>query len=962
MMGTGRGVGAMAVAAAYVVVLLSAAILVGGADKMASSKEWPGRVRKSSSVLSLFNMREKSKFWSRNVLSHVNEDFDVSKEVGREAKANYTKAGYLGYYLKLEEIDSIHIPIPINLIFVGFNGEGNQDIKLGQAELERWFSKIDHLIEHTRVPQQGESLTPFYRLKGDGTQRHHLPLVSNTHYNYSVHSIEMNDGVTRVFERAIVALSRREDPSDTKPDTEVLWQVDMDSMSHIFSSFISFLELDDAYNIIVLNPKRNATRANYGYRRGLSEEELRHLENDGDVKKKVLQSKRLHVSNPLDKDRYQKPLYARHPMMKFAWTTAGHADTGHWVDAYNGALAEVEKDSYGKSTVDSMIHTAQQILADHSEEGNALFRALKEGKPTNLQADCLTNTWVGKQRWAFVDLTAAPLTWGPTVGGEGVRVERSLPSVDENFGLHSAENDGASEEEAHEALQKMVQDRFILFEEKEDPQQHAVDMLLAEIDVYEMFYFKHCQGRKVHLSLCEELRERMSDVKTELSSYSDELPEETQRVKAVDALKRIEEWNLFLAPVVKPEAFSLSRDSFLAHLASTLSGSMKHLITPSTADGAFHYYEKIVFQIYVITQEKLKNPALLPVDVEAFTGSLKELVVPPQKVAFSVKKVVLSDDPPLAMAFSVARRAAAVPVLLVNGTYRSSNRVYLDSLLLQEQLQRLSGFGPHSDLNEQGRISLEVPIFWFVRSGEEPLFIDKHYVAKALPDMVFVVQSSQPKWESHLQCNSKVFHWDLSRPMKAAVAAVGEHLAGLVETQLTYSHAHQNTAQDWTWVAGSHILSCTTKGYQVSSFQSDAIARSYMVTALDESIETVNAAISLLSKEGTYEKTFGVVKARQPKLLRHYQTVVHLWKRIASLAEGLRYGEVVKLLSYLEQDAKDFYMEANETVAAMHPIRCLKQRRVDLDFDLTKVLAGILVVVVVLWLLLRRRRPKPKIN
>jgi hypothetical protein len=37
-------------------------------------------------------------------------------------------AGYLGYYWKLEEIDSVHIPIPINLIFVGFNGEGNQGI------------------------------------------------------------------------------------------------------------------------------------------------------------------------------------------------------------------------------------------------------------------------------------------------------------------------------------------------------------------------------------------------------------------------------------------------------------------------------------------------------------------------------------------------------------------------------------------------------------------------------------------------------------------------------------------------------------------------------------------------------------------------------------------------------------------------------------------------------------------
>lgn len=37
----------------------------------------------------------------------------------------------------------------------------------------------------------------------------------------------------------------------------------------------------------------------------------------------------------------------------------------------------------------------------------------------------------------------------------------------------------------------------------QDPQQHAVDMLLAEVDVYEMFYFKHCQGRKVQLPLCE---------------------------------------------------------------------------------------------------------------------------------------------------------------------------------------------------------------------------------------------------------------------------------------------------------------------------------------------------------------------------------------------------------------------------------------------------------------------------
>lgn len=56
-------------------------------------------------------------------------------------------------------------------------------------------------------------------------------------------------------------------------------------------------------------------------------------------------------------------------------------------------------------------------------------------------------------------------------------------------------------------------------------------------------------------------------------------------------------------------------------------------------------------------------------------------------------RLSLSEDPALAMAFSVARRAAAVPVLLVNGTYRKTVRPYLDTSILQHQLQRLNDHG-----------------------------------------------------------------------------------------------------------------------------------------------------------------------------------------------------------------------------------------------------------------------------
>jgi len=56
-------------------------------------------------------------------------------------------------------------------------------------------------------------------------------------------------------------------------------------------------------------------------------------------------------------------------------------------------------------------------------------------------------------------------------------------------------------------------------------------------------------------------------------------------------------------------------------------------------------------------------------------------------------RLPLSEDAALAMAFSVARRAAAVPLLLVNGTYRKTVRSYLDSSILQHQLQRLNDRG-----------------------------------------------------------------------------------------------------------------------------------------------------------------------------------------------------------------------------------------------------------------------------
>uniref|UniRef100_A0A803MES0 DUF7906 domain-containing protein n=1 Tax=Chenopodium quinoa TaxID=63459 RepID=A0A803MES0_CHEQI len=703
------------------------------------------RKRGMSSVFSLFNLKEKSRFWTESV---IHGDFDeLESSSGKSGALNYSKAGNIATYLKLQEIDSMHFPVPVNFIFIGFEGSGNQAFSLQPEELERWFTKIDHIFEHTRVPQIEEVLNPFYTINID-KGNHHFPTLSHVNYNFSVHAIQMNEKVTSVFERAIAVLSRKDDVSGTGENKDVLWQVDLDMMEGIYDSLIEYLQLGNAYNIFVLNPKHRTNITNYGYRRGLSESEINFLRENTTLQAIVRESKivpestlgwelPLKILSPLvilSIEKIQRPLYEKHPMAKFAWTLTEETDTVEWSNRCSEALDSIEELYKGKDIDYVIQNKVLQVLNGKSRDLKlALQKELKSGDLRNLHAECLTDTWIGKDRWAFIDLSAGPFTWGPAVGGQGVRTEESLPNVTKTMGAVAE----ISEEEAEDRLQDAIQERFAVFGDREH---EAIDILLAEIDIYELFSFKHCKGRRVKLALCEELDERMQELTNELQSMEGEENDENRRTKAVDALKRMESWNLF-------------RDNDV----------------------------------------KVRNVKQLPVDLKAIMDGLSSLLLPSQKVMFSQHMLVLSDDPALAMAFSVSRRAAAVPMLFVNGTYRKTVSNYLDSSILQHQLQRMNDHNTLKGMHANSRLTLEVPIFWFIHG--DSLLVDKYYQAKALSDMLIVVQSETSSWDSHLQCNGHSIRWDLRRPVKAAIAAASEHLAGLLPHHLVYSHAHETAIE-----------------------------------------------------------------------------------------------------------------------------------------------------------------------
>jgi len=43
--------------------------------------------------------------------------------------------------------------------------------------------------------------------------------------------------------------------------------------------------------------------------------------------------------------------------------------------------------------------------------------------------ECLVDGWIGHTRYAWMDLTSGPFSWGPTIKGEGTKLESTIPRI-----------------------------------------------------------------------------------------------------------------------------------------------------------------------------------------------------------------------------------------------------------------------------------------------------------------------------------------------------------------------------------------------------------------------------------------------------------------------------------------------------------------------------------------------------
>ena len=196
--------------------------------------------------------------------------------------------------------------------------------------------------------------------------------------------------------------------------------------------------------------------------------------------------------------------------------------------------------------------------------------------------------------------------------------------------------------------------------------------------------------------------------------------------------------------------------------------------------------------------------------------------------------------------------------------------------------------------------------------------------------MVLVAQSSPRAWDGPLQCDGRELRCNLRDPSEAAVAAVVEHVGGVLPAHVGYNIALGREEHEWLWSVGSHPFSATAAGASLSTSHRDAAHREYALAAIDAAAARINRGVEMLAAEMTH--------ARGWELVRRADTPVRALMRerrddgeVAGRGGGaarLDFDAAVKAAEAATTAAEAFLAAVEDVRAEMHPLRCVRRRRV----------------------------------
>ena len=458
---------------------------------------------------------------------------------------------------------------------------------------------------------------------------------------------------------------------------------------------------------------------------------------------------------------------------------------------------------------------------------------------------------------------------------------------------------------------------------------------------------------------CQEMRHKLSAVEAFIKTHA--------RLETSDEAT-LQQLSFVTGGPHEGANISLVQHSMFAKLGHLIQSTQRQVITPSASALPAPYAATIYFHVYLISNHQSYNPAAPQhFDWPKFKAEVEQFRLPRQSFHFVLHKYSMSEDHALAVAYANALRSAVVATLKVDGRFVATKRMYLDSQVLQKHLQLLhqdGGLRGHMRMEEPGVNKRDIPIFLFSMDVPLPVFIDKHYQARALEDMVIAVQSDAEEWESHLSCNGKAIVWNLRNPLRAMLSATVHHLAGVLPMHLTYDDAHGKVSQDWLWSVGCSALSHTTARLaNFSQMHVDSAHRNIIAELLSQSLEYANQGVRALQATATNLDNLPASAAVPHDRLVQMHVAVRLsWSRTLQDVHRLDFQNAVPNAHTAVRNARHFRDLAVHTQELLLLSSCLNPvHNKPFDWNMVMMVAAAVVCVAIYYLVLPSRT-KAKLN
>lgn len=873
------------------------------------------------------------------------------------SESAWLEAHTLDTLLNVTRTRAVRSSVQVNVVLIGFQGDGHRGVDVSADVLEGWLEHAMHSLPHVVLPLGEESLS---------TRPQPTP-SSRKEFEVDLRLLLADPLVTVALENVLLQNARPDDALGT-------YYVDVFRVSALLHHLLHSLGLSNSsYTLFILNPKPPVTdpaTMRYGYRVGLSPQELQQLRAEPTWLKKL--EVLLADKKPLREGKGGKNAATRPPHLdEGPLDTAGD---GHaWADWFLHHAESKTSDCLQEGrTFESLEQEAAGEEFDaspaclaHWEVGGLSLHSLtrhmvREGSPYQVRyiqdvvqgevpSECLVDAWISKDRFAFLDVAAGPFEWGPR-GSDipGVKTNATVPRPV----LVKHENRAHHPPTANQVVLSKGAPVAVAGGASSAPSA-AERAGMTEFKAWKTRYQLSCLSDRDPEKDCPTILRKLKEAR-------DRVKEEREESSLHDENPALNFW--------------------LAEVSALTAKAIRHVFVPGVPLFETPFAKSVNVLVTVIKTHSVYNPVgSAYFSMKEFVYELKRLEAPGQRITVTIKELPASAEKSLALAFHESLRSTIIPTIDPHsGEFTADRFIYVDSKALRDKLLQQVGGAPSSSSSSSGRIFVnerQVPVFIFSTDLEYPVFIDRTLQAKALGDMVLVTQSNFDTWKSRVDCSGVPVYLDLRDPVREALAATATHLAGLVPMHLSYSPSSQRLEQEWLWSVGDSPLSHTSHGRHFGALQHDMACRNYLVHGIEQSVARTNAVIDKLTAVHTTRTNFGVSLVLNFGVLQQVQRELHdLWSFALGNSSRLEWEKSLPLLQNIEQSTQRFEQVGRAMLELAQVFECSNMQRAGLSawistermrswFPLLLGVGILDLLAVVAFMLYKRAKPmKVKIN